>query len=87
MRTVTEYEPYRLSQPSNTPGRAASRFMNCVRIYGRQRAALLQRTSSNRSLWRLPMSNDFNDDVRVDFDWDYLEPLHLRAGALQRWPP
>lgn len=33
------------------------------------------------------MPSDYYGDVRVDFDWDYLEPLHLRAGALQRWPP
>lgn len=31
---------------------------------------------------RLPMSNDFNDDVRVDFDWDYLEPLSIYERGL-----
>lgn len=28
------------------------------------------------------MSNDFNDDVRVDFDWDYLEPLSIYERGL-----
>lgn len=28
------------------------------------------------------MSNDFNDDVRVDFDWDYIAPLSIYERGL-----
>lgn len=35
------------------------------------------------------MPSDYYGDVRVDFDWDYLEPLSIyeRGLSLQRWPP